>query len=91
MQDEVDIDLDNVQGRIAEFIVQPAVERKVCRVFVNFLLTYEDEEGNKIYQQRIKDMQSGESAAAGRASMKVFCECAAVSSRHAGHGGRNVS
>ena len=60
MQGEMDVDLENIQGRIAEWIVQPSVERKVRRVFVAFLLTYEDDEGNKVYQQRIKDMQSSE-------------------------------
>ncbi len=58
----MDIDLDNIDGRaLAEWIVQPAVERKVRRVFVNFLLTFQDAEGSKVYVQRIKDMQSSES------------------------------
>ena len=58
---EAEIELENIQGNISEWIAQAAVERKVRRVFVNFLLTFEDEDGSKIYRQRIQDMQSSES------------------------------
>jgi hypothetical protein len=55
---EAEVELENIQGNISEWIAQPNVERKVRRVFVNFLLTYEDEDGSKVYRQRIQDMQS---------------------------------
>lgn len=45
---------------MSEWIVQPAVERKIRRLFVNFLCTFEDEERSKVYVTRIKDMVASE-------------------------------
>ncbi|GAX74193.1 hypothetical protein CEUSTIGMA_g1642.t1 [Chlamydomonas eustigma] len=56
---DMDVQLGNKEGRpLSEFVTQPAVVKKVQRVFMNFLLTFQDEDGSKIYTQRIKEMQS---------------------------------
>jgi hypothetical protein len=54
------VDIRNIRGPVAEWIVQPAVERKIRRLFVNFLCTFEDEERSKVYVTRIKDMVASE-------------------------------
>ncbi len=56
------MDIVNAHGPLSEWMVQPTVERKAMRLFVNFLLTFEDE-GEQVYVQRIKEMQSSECAA----------------------------
>lgn len=58
-EQDLDIDLQNVHGDLTEWIVQPGVERKIRRLFCNFLLSFE-EEGAKVYQQKIKQMKAGE-------------------------------
>lgn len=62
---DVDVDIENAHGPLSEWMVQPTVERKAMRLFVNFLLTFEDE-GEQVYVQRIKEMQSN-----GKKSLKV--------------------
>eukprot|EP00955_Chlamydomonas_euryale_P062121 358290-Chlamydomonas_euryale.AAC.3 len=62
---DVDVDIENVHGSVAEWIAQPGVARKVRRVFCAFLLSYVDEDNNHIYKQRIQDMVSGAVRSAG--------------------------
>jgi hypothetical protein len=56
---DVDIDLENIRGHVSEWIVQTGVNKKIRRVFRDFLLTYEDNEKGKEYVQKITSMKSG--------------------------------
>ena len=53
----VHINIEEVRGRLIEWISQDQVAQEVKRRFRHFLKTYE-EEGRPYYLQKIRDMQS---------------------------------
>ncbi|KAL4856536.1 DNA replication licensing factor MCM2 [Chlorella vulgaris] len=53
---EVEIDLDQARGPIAEWIAQEPVRREVRRRFARLLKTFTDESGDSVYKQRVRDM-----------------------------------
>eukprot|EP00195_Chlamydomonas_chlamydogama_P012778 CAMPEP_0202892114 /NCGR_PEP_ID=MMETSP1392-20130828/1935_1 /ASSEMBLY_ACC=CAM_ASM_000868 /TAXON_ID=225041 /ORGANISM="Chlamydomonas chlamydogama, Strain SAG 11-48b" /LENGTH=845 /DNA_ID=CAMNT_0049575995 /DNA_START=38 /DNA_END=2572 /DNA_ORIENTATION=+ len=54
----VQVNIEDVRGRISEWIAQEQVAGEVKRRFRHFLKTFEDGLGERYYVQRIKDMQS---------------------------------
>lgn len=57
---EVEINLDEARGPIKEWIQQEAVQREVRRRFARFLKSFQNDDGDYIYKQRIRDMARSE-------------------------------
>ena len=54
--EELALDYEDPKGKLSKWIVEPRTKRWILRNFKTFLLEFVDEQGNKIYQQRIREM-----------------------------------
>ena len=54
--EELALDYEDPKGKLSKWINEPRTKRWILRNFKTFLLDFVDEQGNKIYQQRIREM-----------------------------------
>ena len=57
-EDERFLDLDNIRGKLVEWIKEDKTVRYIRRVFRSFLLHYRDENNVLVYEERINEMCS---------------------------------
>jgi hypothetical protein len=60
----VEINLEEARGPIREWIAQEPVRREIRRRFARLLKTFQDENGDSVYKQRVRDMVRSEWARA---------------------------
>lgn len=58
----MEINLDEARGPIKEWILQEPVQREVKRRFARFLRTFQNEDGDYVYRQRVREMVRSECA-----------------------------
>jgi hypothetical protein len=56
----VEINLEEARGPIREWIAQEPVRREIRRRFARLLKTFQDENGDSVYKQRVRDMVRSE-------------------------------
>jgi hypothetical protein len=56
----VEIDLEQARGPVREWVAQEPVRREVRRRFARFLRAFQDEGGDYVYRQRVRDMSRSE-------------------------------
>jgi DNA replication licensing factor MCM2 len=52
------LDFEDVKGKLSQWVQRPEVTRWIRKIFAHFLRTYQDENGQTVYEQRINEMCS---------------------------------
>ena len=69
----MEINLEEARGPIREWIAQEPVRREIRRRFARLLKTFQDENGDSVYKQRVRDMVRSEWARARARARPLLC------------------
>ena len=73
----MEINLEEARGPIREWIAQEPVRREIRRRFARLLKTFQDENGDSVYKQRVRDMVRSECPACAPDCWSPVCRGAA--------------